>query len=190
MNELADIQARFQGAVFAGNLPSGPDGDDRLWLNGHFEIYVNAYRGRLAEVLADNFPVLYKALGDDAFASLAQAYIKAEPSTFRSARWFGHRLVEFMDSTPALLPHPALADIARMDWAIRGAFDSADKQVLTVEDIANIPGEKWSGLQFMLHPSARLIDLHWQVELAWHALSGEQEIETEPPQALMHTLLV
>jgi hypothetical protein len=35
-------------------------------------VYLKAYRARLTAALRDNFPVLQRALGDDAFDVLAQ----------------------------------------------------------------------------------------------------------------------
>ena len=51
-----------------------------------FDIYVNAYRTRLIDALRANYPVLHRALGDDAFESLAQAYIAAHPSSCTNIR--------------------------------------------------------------------------------------------------------
>lgn len=184
MNELAALQQRFQGHVLRG--PDGPQADVR----GHMEIYVNAYRGRLREALADNYPVLYRALGDDGFRELSAAYIDAHPSPFRSIRWFGDRLAEFIAHNPGVVPHPALLDIARMDWAMRGAFDAADAMPLSFDDLAGIPPEEWPGLHFTLCPSFRTLSLDWGIESLWHALNDDENAETEEPQRHAHTMIV
>jgi hypothetical protein len=184
MNELAALQQRFQGHVLHG--PDGPQADVR----GHMEIYVNAYRGRLREALADNYPVLYRALGDDAFRELAAAYLNAHPSHFRSIRWFGDRLAEFIALNPGVIPHPALHDIARMDWAMRGAFDAADATPLGFEDLAGIPAESWPGLRFTPCPSFWMLSLDWGIESLWHALNDDENAETEAPQEYAHTMIV
>ena len=123
MHTLATLQQRFQIHV-TSSPDAAADGlqDD---VRGHLEVYVNAYWGRLREALADNYPVLNRALGDDGFRELAAAYVSAHPSHFRSIRWFGDRLADFIAGNPEIVPHPALLDIARLDWAMRGAFDAA-----------------------------------------------------------------
>jgi len=184
MNTLAALQQRFQGHVMAG--ADGPGADTR----GHMDIYVNAYRGRLREALADNYPVLYRALGDDGFRELAAAYLDAHPSPFRSIRWFGDRLAEFIARIPEVVPHPALLDIARLDWAMRGAFDAADAAPLRIEDLAGIPPERWPGLRFALCPSFRMLSLDWQIEALWHALNADENAETEEPQRHAHIMIV
>ena len=131
MNTLATLQQRFQIHV-TSSPDAAADGlqDD---VRGHLEVYVNAYWGRLREALADNYPVLNRALGDDGFRELAAAYVSAHPSHFRSIRWFGDRLADFIAGNPEIVPHPALLDIARLDWAMRGAFDAADATPLRFE---------------------------------------------------------
>src|SRR3990167_11289209 len=60
-------------------------------------IYSNAYRSRLIEALAANYPVLQTYLGCEQFEELGQAYLHACPSSFRSIRWFGDQLVNFLN---------------------------------------------------------------------------------------------
>ena len=61
-----------------------------------FGVYRNAYVARLAEILADDYEQLHAYLGDQAFAKLVKAYIDANPSDQRSARWFGRHLPDFV----------------------------------------------------------------------------------------------
>ncbi|MBK9521594.1 MAG: putative DNA-binding domain-containing protein [Rhodocyclaceae bacterium] len=151
---------------------------------------MNAYRARLAEALKDNYPVLHLALGDELFDQVAAAYLEQRPSRHRSIRWFGNDLREFLDQNPDLLPHPALADLASMDWALRDAFDAADADVCCAEDLAAIAPEDWPQMTFVLHPSIKLLDLNWRIGPIWHELNEDADAVTEQPEALDHTLLV
>ncbi len=165
------------------------------------DVYRHAYTARLASALRDNFEVLALALGDDAFQALAMAYLAAHPSTQPSIRWFGHRLADFMASEVAadtgLVPHPALVDLARMDWALRGAFDAADAPLMHTATLAAMPANDWPQLHLHLHPSVRQVPLQWAVEASWRLLREHQDAGgqgDEPalpaPQALPHALLV
>jgi len=190
MTALAHIQAALQQAVLAGG--AAPDGLLRGGGPG-LGVYQHAYGARLLEALADNYSVLALALGDTDFSALGQAYVQAHPPTEPSIRWFGHRLAGFMDDWPDL-PHPALADLARLDWALRHAFDAAALPALTPEQLAATPPEQWAELPLRLQPHVQLLALRWAVGPAWHALAeardGGHEAALPPPVPLDHALLV
>lgn len=188
MNLLAGLQQRFQDYLMSSS--DAPLEGLREDVRGHLEIYVNAYWGRLREALADNYPVLYRALGDDAFRELAVAYLNAHPSGFRSIRWFGDQLAAFIAGNSGIVPHPALLDIARMDWAMRGAFDAADATPLAFQDLSAIPPEQWPELRFSLCPSFRMLSIEWGIESLWHALNDDENAETEAPLPHPHTLII
>lgn len=177
------------------------DGADALGLlAGDFStglaVYRHAYRARLAEALADNHTVLARALGDEAFDALAQAYIAAHPSGHPSIRWFGHLLADFMAGAGGdLVPHASLVDFARMDWALRGAFDAADAPLLDTAALAALGPDDWAGLVLHLHPSAQRVALAHAIEPGWRALrewtpeSGADAPELDEPVRHAHTLL-
>jgi len=159
-------------------------------------VYRHAYRARLAQALADNFTVLARALGDDGFDALAQAYIAARPSRQPSIRWFGDGLAGFMAAAgDDLVPHASLVDVARMDWALRGAFDAADAPVLDAATLAALGADDWAGLVLHLHPSAQRVPLAHAVEPAWKLLrewdpdAGTPSPEVDAPAPHAHTLL-
>ncbi|MFG6467990.1 putative DNA-binding domain-containing protein [Roseateles sp. BYS87W] len=153
------------------------------------EAYRYAYRARLLEALADNFTVLARAMGDDAFAALGHAYRVAHPSRHPSIRWFGHALADFMATAgEALVPHASLVDIARMDWALRSAFDAADAPRLTAESLAALAPDDWPTLVLHLNPSVQRVALAYAVEPAWRVLrEGASDAEApELPEPLPH----
>lgn len=159
-------------------------------------VYRHAYRARLAEALADNYNVLARALGDDAFDALAQAYIDAHPSRHPSIRWFGDALAGFMAGAgDELVPHAGLVDLARMDWSLRGAFDAADAPLLTPAALAALGPDDWAALVLHLHPSVQRVALAYAVEPAWRALrewapdSGDAQPALAEPAPHAHTLL-
>lgn len=160
-------------------------------------VYREAYTARLLAALRDNFTVLHRALGDADFEALGLAFIRARPSALPSIRWFGDGLAEFMASEYAAeLTHPCMIDFARMDWALRAAFDCADAAVLGFEQVAAVAADDWPALRLRLHPSVHLLPLNWAIEPAWSALrTHEPDAETEAPElseplALDHILLV
>lgn len=189
----AALQQRLAAAIRDGADATGLLADDfALGL----EAYRHAYRARLVAALTDNFTVLARALGDEAFDALGQAYLAARPSRHPSIRWFGDGLADFMAAAgEALVPHPSLVDIARMDWALRGAFDAAAAAPLAAAELASLPPDDWAGLVLQLQPSVQRVALAHAIEPAWRVLrewdpeSGDDPPELPEPVAHAHLLL-
>lgn len=183
---LAQLQAQFQAAVRGEGPPPALRG--RMAAQG-LGVYAYAYPARLREALADNFPALAQALGDEAFAQLADAYAQAHPPTEPSIRWHGAQLPAFVAAQPSL--HPALADLARLDWALRNAFDGG---LRPVPDLRTLTPEAWAQTRLQLQPHATLLQLDWAVAPAWHALQAAreagEEAELPAPAQHAHALLV
>ncbi|KQY90417.1 DNA-binding domain-containing protein [Pelomonas sp. Root1444] len=186
-------QRRLAAAIRDGVEPDGLLAGD---FTTGLAVYRHAYHARLAEALADNYTVLARALGDEAFDALAQAYIAARPSRHPSIRWFGGELASFMAAAgDDLVPHASLADFARMDWALRGAFDAAEAPPLDPATLAALGPDDWASLVLHLHPSVQRVVLAHAIEPAWRVLrewepeSGAAQPELDEPVPHAHTLL-
>ncbi|MCV2353108.1 putative DNA-binding domain-containing protein [Paucibacter sp. B2R-40] len=189
-------QQAMQEAVCARADPTEPEALLQEPATG-LAIYREAYSARLLAALRDNFTVLQRALGDADFDALGLAYIQARPSRQPSIRWFGADLAAFMaDQYADQLTHPCMVEFARMDWALRAAFDSADAPVLRFEQVAATATEDWPALVFSLQPSVHLLAMNWAIEPAWSALRAHEPGSDEAgpvlsePAALDHHLLV
>lgn len=191
MSSLRWQQQAFQRAVVG---EPDLDADQALFAAGacdparRLEIYRQAYRSRLTEALAANYPVLARALGDQSFAELARQYIAARPSRHASIRWFGDRLGAYCDESEGALPHPALRDLISLEWAICSAFDAADAELATREHLLSLAAEDWPALRLRFHPSVAVLELGWGVEPIWQALSRDLDegIEHQVPQPRSH----
>ncbi len=173
---LLELQARVQqhmmGAADAAALVEG----DAAHAAHRLGIYANAYRLRLGDALADAYAKTREFLGSDRFERATLRYIDAHPPTTRSLRWFGDRLA---DELAQWLPRePAVAELARLDWALRGAFDGPDAAVLDAAALGAIAPEAWGTLRFALHPTARLLVFEHNSVAIWQALDDE----AEPPE--------
>ncbi len=187
----AIVARRDRVALFA---PNGRGGAPLV------DAYRTAYVARLTGALRENHEVLARAMGDEAFDALAAAYIASHPSRQPSIRGFGHRLAEFMaaqcDADSPLVAHPALVDFARMDWALRDAFDAEDDTPVGRDALAAVPPQDFARLRFKPLRSLRLVRLDWAIERAWTALraSTDDDSVAEPelpaPEHAPHMLLV
>jgi hypothetical protein len=166
----ADPQGLLPSIREGGSLPAA----DRL------AIYHQAYRLRLAEALQECFEHTWTYLGDAGFGVATTGYIEATPSVDADLRWYG-------TGFPAWLArlHPAdpeVAELAAMDWALRGAFDAADAPVLDAPGLQLIPAEAWATGRLSFHPSARVILQRFNTLAIWQALDRE---EAPPPIAAL-----
>jgi len=156
---LAQLQKELQRSIVTGDtgIAAGivADGIDAATRVG---VYATAYRLRLIDALAANFPRLRDFLGADAFAVLAQDYLDRHPSQSVSVRWFGHRLAEFLRQDEAFAATPWVAELAQWEWDVAGAFDATDVEPIELQAL-NIAAEDWPQLRFELHPSVRLLSL-------------------------------
>jgi hypothetical protein len=179
MSTLNDLEAAFQSHILTGDdrIRARIVGTDKVDAATRLGIYANAYRLRLIEALDTDYPGLRTLAGDGEFDRMARAYIDAHPSGYRSLRWFGDRLSEFLHSTAPWSGYPVFAEMADFEWALSDAFDAADSDLASVEDMAALPPADWPLARFVPHASVRRLDLRWNVPTVWKAIdSGE-----EPP---------
>lgn len=170
LSEPADASDRDGG--FAASLPRLIAGEPSQ-ARQRAGVYHAAYRLRLDEVLANDYPVLAATAGEG-FADLAGRYRQAHPSQHPSARWYGRHLA-------ALLGTSAFGDLARLEWALGEAFDAADADPLVLEDLAGLAADAWAELSFGFHPSLRLLSLN--ADLA-PLLAAESHVAQGPIERL------
>lgn len=179
MSALSDLQSDFQSFLLDGNkrMLGRVAGTAKVSAETRLAIYYDAYRLRLLEALASNYPVLRAWIGEDEFENIGIAYVAAYPSRHFSIRWFGHLLPEFLATTPPWDDKSILAEMAALEWALSEAFDAEDATVIGVEDMAAIPAPAWPGMRLQLHPSAQRLDLHWNVPIIWKAINQSLDVE-------------
>jgi hypothetical protein len=186
---LRDVQQRFLAGILAGD--PGAEAlivdDERVGARQRLDIYRNNYRASLIGVLSDHFERLHAWLGDEQFDTVAGAYVAANPSTTRNLRYYGGAFPGFLAEH---FPDDAeLAELARIDWALRAAFDAADVSVLDAATVGEL-GDAWIEQRLALHPSASLIDVRSNAAALWSALDAEEA----PPELVQFaepvTLLV
>ena len=142
------------------------------------EIYNRQYWFRVLGALAEDFPALRSVIGARAFEAMSVAYLTEHPSRSFSLRNLGSHLAEWLSRNPhfagrrARLAH----DVARVEWAFVEAFDGAERDPLTLEQISTLDGASRLGLQ----PHLQLVALEFPVDdlvLALHKREKRQTTE-------------
>jgi hypothetical protein len=192
MNPLARLQDDFQAFMLRSDtaIESHVIGTQRVPIATRLAIYGDGYASRLIEALEANYPALAKLLGPADFPTLGTAYVRAHDSRFRSVRYYGAELADFLASRAEYLRIPVLTELARWEWAMTEAFDAADAAPITSGALTHVAAERWADLSFEFHPSLRRLGLFWNVPQTWKALTDdagrpEQIVQAIPVQWLI-----
>jgi hypothetical protein len=175
--DLGDLQRAFQDYLLASSdafqaAVRDTGKADRVTL---LDVYRDGYALRLIEALTTDYPGLMAMAGSADFDHMARAYIAAHPSRHPSVRWYGKGVSDFLSVTPPYSGTPAAAEMARFEWALGEAFDSADATPVTADALMALPPEAWETLCFTALPSLRRLALAFDVPQAW-----QRRAEVEP----------
>jgi hypothetical protein len=168
MADLARLQQQFYDRV-VGRTPdaSADPGDGELIGSGDLAIYAGMYASRLHDTLADDYPKLRAALGDDRFGELVAHYLRAHPPSSFTLRDAGLALERFLRGSE--LAPPWAADLAALERARVEVFDGPDCELLTQEAVAAL-GDALPGLVLAWVPSSVVVPLAWTVDDLWSAI--------------------
>lgn len=176
--KLAQMQSAFQAALLKGGddilavIPDSP----REKKETLFGVYRDGYVLRLLNILQDDFARLHTYIGDEAFDSLARAFIAAHPSHTPNARYYGQAFPAFVATREEFASVPMVAAIATLEGTLNDIFDCADTAALTLSDLAAYAPDDFARLTFAPHPSARRFDAPCDLAAVFTALS-----EGSPP---------
>jgi hypothetical protein len=177
VSALRALQQAVQNYILRGDpaIAAQVIGTAKVDAATRLRLYADAYRLRLLEALETDYPGLKAMAGDEEFDRLGRAYIDAHPSRYRSLRWFGDAVSEFLRVTPPYSGYPVFAEMAAFEWALSDAFDAEDSALAGIADMAALPAESWPGLRFVAHASLHRLDLRWNVPLLWKAIDAGEE---------------
>jgi hypothetical protein len=170
---LGEESAVTAAIVDAPPLPAA----DRL------AIYGNAYQVRLIDALHETYPVLHGLLGDEAWIELGQAFVAAHPSVFRSIRWYGRELPEYLAISAPFNEAPILSEVALLEWTLAEVFDATDAISLPRTALSAVEPAAWGSLTLEFHPSLRRLTFSWNTAAVWKAMSQD---ETPPRPEIAH----
>lgn len=153
-------------------------------------IYRNAYQVRLIDALHETYPVLHGLLGDEAWVELGYAFVAAHPSTFRSIRWYGRELAEYLKISAPYSEAPILSEVALLEWTLSEVFDAPDAASLPRSALSAVAPSAWSSLALEFHPSLRRLSFSWNTAAVWKAMSQDEtpprpEMAPEPAPWLL-----
>jgi hypothetical protein len=150
--------------------------NSRLTAFERLEIYNRQYWFRVLGAFAEDFPALRAVVGERAFEALSIAYLTAHPSRSFTLRNLGSHIVEWLTANPAMAGrrHELAVDVARVEWAFVEAFDSGEREPLTLEQIATLD----AGSRLALQPHVQLIALSYPADTLVLSLHDRDKRQT------------
>ncbi len=159
-------QSDFTAAILdpAAAVPPGMVDPEGRPAGKRFNVYRNNLAASLSEALETGFPVLHRLLGAQSFQTLALIFSRTHPPTSRALSQYGDALPEFLEGFQALAAYPYLADIARLELAIRRSYHAADAEPLNA---AGLDPETLMELTPVLSPATQIIASSYPIHGIW-----------------------
>ena len=157
---LPESQKLLQDAIILGNnFNSEPSKwiieKEKFSAANQLAVYVNSYRYRLNDIVAEDYPVLEKYLGEEKFKPLIWDFVNSEqPDHFNIAR-FPLKLQKFIENK---FPNDVFAqEICRLETAVTQMTDPENSEALTLADLQGMTPELL--MESVLYPRTAL-ELH------------------------------
>jgi len=180
---MSVAQAEFTRAIFDATrpVPDGLVGPDGGPAGKRFDVYRNNVVVSLTEALEIAFPVVAKLIGSKNFRAVAGLYLRRHPPRSPVLMFYGDRMAAFLADFEPLRHVPYLADIARLEQALRRSYHAADATPLDPAQIQRMPPERLMAARVILAPAVHLIRSRYPVHGIWR-YNTEDSAPTPAPQ--------
>ena len=156
---LHELQSAFRTAVLGGD----PAAAERLVVTDAISaadrvlIYRNNAQISLAKVLASDFPVTERIVGEKFFREMARQFVFAHPPKRPELLAYGDAFPAFVAAFPPAHRLAYLGDVAALEAAAKQAFFAADADPIAPMVLADAAAGDPAALRFDLHPSLRIV---------------------------------
>lgn len=106
--------------------PAGLSDGQGHCANARFNVYRNNVAVSLVDALEASFPVVTQLVGSAFFRAMAGVALRQAPPTSPVMAGFGSHFPAFLEEFPPVSHLPYLADVARIENAVRRAYHAAD----------------------------------------------------------------
>ncbi|MEC7763885.1 MAG: DNA-binding domain-containing protein [Pseudomonadota bacterium] len=148
------------------DVPGGVSGPDRTALGNRFEVYRNNVMSSLVQAMRDGFPVVRRLVGERFFAAMATEFVRAHPPTTPMLFSYGGDFPAFLATFAPAATLPYLADIARLELALRRAYHAADALAVEAAALAR-PGIERA--RITLAPAVAVLTSPYPIHAIWWA---------------------
>ena len=164
MNQDAFTRALLQPELPAPSDIIAPECDS---VKRRFAVYRNNVISSLSDALATAFPAIRALLGETNFRNIAGVYCRAHPPTSPIMQQFGADFGSFLNAFEPVKRFPYLADIAKMEIALRQAYHAADISGDATDTLSVCTPDQIARARFEFAPAVQLIDSVYPIYDIW-----------------------
>ena len=149
-------------------IPEGlTDGHNRP-AGRRYGVYRNNVTVSLREALAEGFPSVLSLIGRENFDHVARAFLRQSPPTSPLMMHYGAELPAFLSDVEQLAHLPYLADVARIDVAMRQSYHATDSTGIDPAALQALDETTLLNTRFGFAPSMILLRSAWPAGTIWH----------------------
>ena len=171
-------QSAFRAALLDGarRVPEGIVGADGAPCPKRFAVYRNNVAASLGAALETGFPAVRRLIGETNFKAVAGAYLRAHPPESPLMARYGAGFAEHLEGIPPLAHMPFLADVARLEMALRESYHAADAAPIPPERMA----EMTETTRLTFAPGLRLIPSRFPLVDLWEIGTAHRTGQPRP----------
>lgn len=162
-------QAEFRAALLDASraAPEGlRDGQGRA-AGARFNVYRNNVAVSLTEAMRTGFPAITKLIGQQNMDGLAGLFLRAHPPSSPLMMHYGGAFPDFVGQMPQLEHLPYLADIARLELAMRRAYHAADATPIAPDALGALAPDDLMNARLGLAPAVEVLRSAYPIHGIW-----------------------